>query len=230
MSFVPRSEIFDDVYFSARSGLEETRHVFIAGNDLYHKLPALGQSIFTVAETGFGTGLNFLETWRLFEEAAPERAGLRFCSFELYPLNPDTVRLALAPWKAEFGGRLERLAESWPEATPGWHVLGFGPRISLRLYHGEALDGLREMEPSRTVDAWFLDGFTPAKNPKMWRPEIYAEMARLSGEGTSFATFTAAGRVRRGLAAAGFDVERQQGYAGKRHMSRGVFRIRTPSG
>ncbi len=219
MTRPPRSEMFDDVYFSALGGLEETRHVFIDGNNL----PArwVDQSRFTVCETGFGTGLNFLTAWALFEETAPADAVLDYISFEKYPLKPEDIKTYLAPWNHVFGSRLDHLCREYPMRAPGFHRIVFLPRVILTLIFDDVNEALPELEAN--VDCWFLDGFTPAKNPEMWTQTVFENMVRLSNKDASFATFTAAGDVRRGLEQAGFEVRKEKGFAHKRDMLCGRF-------
>ncbi len=211
-----RSAQFDDIYFTAGNGLEETRHVFLAGN----KLPEswLKPSRFTIAETGFGTGLNFLETWTRFEQTAAPDAILDYVSFELYPLSAEDVFGALSHWSGEFGGRLEKLVRAYPLRIPGWHRLDLGPNVRLTLVFDDVNAALPRLLAPAGIDAWFLDGFSPAKNPAMWTDSLFQNMARLSNPGASASTFTVAGIVKRGLAEAGFAVEKIPGYGCKREM------------
>lgn len=200
---IPVSRRFDDPYFSLAGGLAETRHVFLAGNDL----PARLVPGFHVAETGFGTGLNLLAL------AQVATVPVRFTSFEAFPM---TAR------------ELERAHAAFPELAPlaaqlraGWgrDRIEVG-HVTARIIPGDA----RETLPAWNgmADAWFLDGFSPAKNPEMWSGTLMAAVGAHTTPGGSFATYTAAGHVRRALAAAGFAVTRTPGFAGKRHMSRGV--------
>ncbi|MBI3144109.1 MAG: bifunctional tRNA (5-methylaminomethyl-2-thiouridine)(34)-methyltransferase MnmD/FAD-dependent 5-carboxymethylaminomethyl-2-thiouridine(34) oxidoreductase MnmC [Pseudogulbenkiania sp.] len=222
----PFSRAFGDVYFSRASGLEETRHVFLHHNELakrFAALPEHGQ--FSIGETGFGTGLNFLCAWQCFETHAPASARLHFVSTEKFPLAPDDLRQALALWPelAPYSGEL--LAQ-YDTLTPGWQRFVLrGGRVTLTLLIGDALETLPELDAR--IDAWFLDGFAPAKNPDMWQPVLFEQMARLSSPGATFATFTSAGVVRRGLSAAGFAVEKVPGYGHKREMCCGRLE-RTP--
>lgn len=200
---IPVSRRFDDPYFSLAGGLAETRHVFLAGNDL----PARLRPGFHVAETGFGTGLNLLALGQI------ATVPVRFTSFEAFPLTlPDLAR-AHAAFPA-----LEPLAA---QLRAGW---GRGDiqvgQVTARIIIGDA----RETLPAwaGTADAWFLDGFSPARNPELWSDELLAAVGAHTAPGGSFATYTAAGHVRRALQAAGFHVIRAPGFAGKRHMSRGV--------
>nr|WP_294864786.1 bifunctional tRNA (5-methylaminomethyl-2-thiouridine)(34)-methyltransferase MnmD/FAD-dependent 5-carboxymethylaminomethyl-2-thiouridine(34) oxidoreductase MnmC [uncultured Pseudogulbenkiania sp.] len=213
----PFSRAFGDVYFSRASGLEETRHVFLHHNALAERFAALPEhGQFCIGETGFGTGLNFLCAWQCFEQHAPATTRLHFVSTEKFPLAPADLQQALALWPelASYSGEL--LAQ-YDILTPAWHrfVLRDG-RLTLTLLVGDALDTLPELDAR--IDAWFLDGFAPSKNPEMWQPALFEQMARLSAPGASFATFTSAGAVRRGLTAAGFTVEKVPGYGHKREM------------
>lgn len=219
MGDVPRSELFDDVYFSASGGPEETAHVFFAGNNL----PAnwADKSHFTIGETGFGTGLNFLLAWQLFDQTAPKHAFLDFVSVEKFPLTAAQIREGLSPWADRLSPYLGQLLERYPINVPGFHRIVFDNRVALTLIFGDANDALPEIVG--TVDAWFLDGFTPSKNPDMWTDTVFAEMARLSHAETTFATFTSAGFVKRGLQAAGFTVEKKRGFGRKRDMLAGHY-------
>lgn len=216
----PFSPRFGDVYFSRSSGIEETRHVFLAGNALAERFGALPpRGLFTVGETGFGTGLNFLCTWQLFAQTAPADARLAYVSTELYPLSPADLRRALALWPAldrEAGALLSQY--DW--MAPGWHRFVFdGGRITLTLLIGDARRTLAALDA--VADAWFLDGFAPARNPELWEATLFQEISRHSTHGTTFATYSSAGDVRRGLEAAGFAVEKIPGFGPKREMSRG---------
>ncbi|MCY1334587.1 tRNA 5-methylaminomethyl-2-thiouridine biosynthesis bifunctional protein MnmC [compost metagenome] len=218
----PLSREFDDVYFSPASGIDETRHVFLDGNDLarrFAELPAGGR--FTIGETGFGTGLNFLCAWQLFERCAPADARLQFVSVEKFPLTRDDLQRALALWP-ELAPLANQLLEQYVAVHPGFQRFNLaGGRVVLTLQVGDALDCLPELDAR--IDAWFLDGFAPAKNPDMWSPALFAQLARLSGPGTSLATFTSAGFVRRALKEAGFAIRRTPGFGKKWEMSQGRF-------
>lgn len=205
---VPVSARFDDPYFSLQDGLAETRHVFLAGNDL----PARFRDGFHIAELGFGTGLNFLTALATFRAAGvPGR--LCFTSFEAFPMDPADRATALALFP---GLPAELLSQSGP--TP----LIEGQEFRLEVIAGDA----RQTLPRWTVqaDAWFLDGFSPAKDPELWQDDLLSEVARHTAPGGTLATYTAAGHVRRALQAAGFEITRAPGYGRKRHMTRGVLR------
>jgi tRNA U34 5-methylaminomethyl-2-thiouridine-forming methyltransferase MnmC len=209
---VPVSARFDDPYYSIEDGLAESRHVFLAGNGL----PDRFRPGFHVAELGFGTGLNALVTWAAWRAAAVP-GDLRFTSFEAFPMAPGDLRRALAAWP-EIAALVAMLPEGW---QPGEGELAL-PGLRLRVIAGDARVRLPEWDGR--ADAWFLDGFGPAKNPELWEPALMAEVARHTAPGGSFATYSAAGTVRRALAAAGFAVERVPGYGRKRHMTRGRLR------
>ncbi len=203
----PVSTRFDDPYFSLENGLEETRHTFLAGNDL----PARLRPGFHIAELGFGTGLNMLATLIAFREAGSPGPVI-FTSFEAYPMKADEMARALEAFpeaKAAAGGFLRAWA-------------GGDRKVELGGFHVEVIEGdARETLPgwSGRADAWFLDGFSPAKNPELWGERLLAEVALHTAPGGTAASYTAAGFVRRGLEAAGFTVDRQPGYGRKRHMT-----------
>jgi tRNA U34 5-methylaminomethyl-2-thiouridine-forming methyltransferase MnmC len=208
---VPVSRRFDDPYFSLGDGLAETRHVFLAGNGL----PGRFRDGFAIAELGFGTGLNLLAT-ALSWQAAGIPGWLRYTSFEAFPLPADTIARALAAFP-----EAEALAEPFLAAWAGGRrSFTLGP-VDVTVIEGDARQTLPAW-PDR-ADAWFLDGFSPAKNPELWEPALLAEVARHTAPGGSFATYSAAGAVRRALQAAGFQVERAAGFGAKRHMSRGIL-------
>ena len=202
-----------DVYFTAGDGLEEARAVFLAGCGL----PGgwAGRERFTIAETGFGTGLNFLATWSLWRETRPApSAWLHFVSFEGFPLLQRDAARALQAWP-ELAGLSEKLLARWPHGAKGVRELIWpGEGVRLVLHVGDIAETLPEAE--FRADAWFLDGFSPARNADMWAPAIYEQMAARSAAGARVATFTVAGGVRRGLAGAGFEVVKRPGHGRKR--------------
>ena len=202
---IPVSRRFGDPYFSLDDGLAETRHVFLAGNHL----PGRFAPGFAVAELGFGTGLNFLVTWAAWR-AAGIAGVLRFTSFEAYPMAvADRVTaLAAFPELAPLAGLLS--------AQAGTGVHDFGD-VVLDVIVGDARQTLPAWQGR--ADAWYLDGFSPAKNPEMWGADLMAQVAVHGAPGGTLASYTAAGHVRRALAEAGFVVSRVPGYGRKRHMT-----------
>ncbi len=219
MTDTPRSEQFDDVYFSAKDGAAETEHVFLNGNNLPEAWQ--GKVRFCIGETGFGTGLNFLLAWEAFERTADAGAFLDFVSVEKYPLEADAIRKGLSPWAERLAPYLDKMLAQYPMNVPGFHRVVFDNRVALTLVFGDANEVLPEIEGS--VDAWFLDGFTPKRNPDMWTGTVFKEMARLSHKDTTFATFTASGVVKRGLREVGFFVKKRKGFGWKADMLAGYF-------
>lgn len=217
----PYSDRFGDIYFSTESGLEEKRHVFLQGNQLQGRFAALsaGDS-FCIGETGFGTGLNFLCAWQLFERTAPTGATLDFFSVEKFPLSDSELSATLALWP-ELAPMAESLLARWHRRVPGWNRLIFvGGRIRLTLVCADIDEALPQL-PAHSVDAWFLDGFSPSKNPEMWSENVLAAIAHASRDGVTLATYTSAGQVRRGLQQVGFAVEKAEGFGRKREMTCG---------
>lgn len=215
---VPFSRAFGDVYFSRDGGPAESRHVFLDGNGLPGRLAALGpQDAFTIVETGFGTGLNCLCTLDLWERSGG-RGWLHYASVEKFPLGADDLHRAHAGWPG-LAAVAADLQAHYPPLLEGFHRIVLpARRVTLTLFFGDVADFLPRLAAS--ADAWFLDGFAPGRNPAMWSEPLYRAMAERSHPGTTLATFTAAGAVRRGLAAAGFAVEKCAGFGRKREMVR----------
>ena len=206
----PRSRRFDDVYFSTAGGLDEARAVYLSGCGLPDAWR--GRSRFTVGELGFGTGLNVLALLELWRRTRPPDGRLHIFSIEAFPLSREDAARALAAWP-ELADLAAPLIRRWPTAE-GFHRIDFpGLDASLDLAVMEAAEALEAWDGR--ADAWFLDGFSPAKNPEMWREEVLALIAQRSAPGARAATFTIAGAVRRGLQAAGFSVERRPGFGRK---------------
>ncbi len=221
----PVSRAFDDVYFSNQNGLKETEYVFLDGNGLPDRFAQHPRDLFIAAETGFGTGLNFLTLWQAFDRFQQQQPDaplqrLHFISCEKFPLSPDDLAAAHASWP-ELEPYARALREQWPSALAGCHrLLLDGGRITLDLWFGDINQLIHTFDDTlnQQVDAWFLDGFAPSKNPDMWTDALFACMARLARPGATLATFTCAGFVRRGLLAAGFSVSKRKGYGQKREM------------
>jgi tRNA 5-methylaminomethyl-2-thiouridine biosynthesis bifunctional protein len=210
---------FDDVYASAAGTLAETRHVFLRGNGLPERWRH--RERFTVIETGFGAGLNFLATWRAWREAAPAHARLHFVSVEKHPFARAGLENIHSRFP-EFGAMSRELHARYPLLLPGFHRLHLEQgRLTLTLLFGDAAVMLNRIDAG--ADAFYLDGFAPARNPQMWSHTVFAELARLAAPGATVATYTVAGAVRHGLAEAGFTVEKRDGFASKHEMLAGRF-------
>jgi tRNA U34 5-methylaminomethyl-2-thiouridine-forming methyltransferase MnmC len=206
---VPVSQRFDDPFFSLNDGLAETRHVFLAGNGLPDRL---GDG-FRVAELGFGTGLNLLALVIAWRDS--DRAGkIHFTSFEAYPMAAPDIARALAHFPQALA-EADPFLTAWASGARRFAL----PGVEVEVISGDARDTLPAW--SGRADAWFLDGFSPAKNPELWSPDLMAQVAAHTAPAGTFATYTAAGHVRRALTDAGFDVTRQPGHGSKRHMTTG---------
>ncbi len=210
---MPYSTAFGDHFYSKTDGRAECGHVFLGGNGLPQRWTQGGS--FTIAELGFGTGLNFLETARQWRKHATAAGRLTFVSFERFPLQADEMRRALDAW-AELSELAERLCAHWPADPGDVNKLDLTDDIVLEVHLGDA----RERLPAwcGAADAWFLDGFAPARNAEMWAQDLMHAVYAHTVSGGTFATYTAAGWVRRNLQAAGFGVRKLPGFAGKREM------------
>lgn len=234
---IPVSNQFDDVYFDREAGLAETRFVFLQHNNLQERFSQLNAAdqnqtqAFTIAETGFGTGLNFLCAWQLWQQINQAEADkkalvsqqkrLHFISVEKYPLSKAELTKALAMWPS-LKPLADELLDNYPILCQGLHRLHLdNHQVQLTLWFGDASKGFSAINAD--VDAWFLDGFAPSKNPDMWNEVLFENIKRLSHIGTTFATFTAAGIVRRGLQAVDFTVNKVKGFGKKREMLTGVL-------
>ena len=222
---IPISTQFGDVYFSKDNGLLETRHVFLAGNELETRLAALtNHDYFCVAETGFGTGLNILALMQLWQQVRPDNhSHLHAISVEKYPLTQTDLRRALAAWPelAEFS---TQLIAQYPLAIAGCHRLHFPEqRFSLDLWLGDAQQVFPNLAATHYVDAWFLDGFAPSCNPELWEENVLDNIVRLSTVGTTFASFSVAGVLKRGLQKHGIQISRPRGFGHKREMLKAIY-------
>lgn len=207
----PVSTQFDDPYYSIVDGRQETDHVFIKGNQLDVRWPNMRTC--KIAELGFGTGLNFLETIRQWQALELENSKLHFISFEQYPMTKEEIAKALSHWP-ELKTLAQRLIEIWePDQTIKYN---FSDNIALSVHIGDANTLLPDLEFK--ADAWYLDGFSPAKNPELWNEELMLEVGNHTAQNGTFTTYTAAGFVKRGLQAAGFSVEKTKGFGRKRDM------------
>ena len=215
----PYSTRYEDVYHSADGGPGQARHVFLNGCGLPGAWA--GRGVFTLLETGFGTGLNFLATWHAWraDPARPQR--LHYLSVEKHPFSAVDLAHLHAAWP-EFSALSESLIERWPPLVPGFHRLAFDEgRVQLTLMLGDANACLPQLEAH--VDAFYLDGFSPDRNADLWRSAIFCELSRLANPGATAATYSVASGVRSGLAQAGFRIAKRSGYGRKRHCLTAVF-------
>ena len=216
---VPRSLRFGDLYFSDLDGLDETKYVFLNGN----RLPEIWMCTdrFIIAETGFGTGLNFFATWQLWRENSTPNGNLIYYSIEKYPLTISQIVKSIGHW-SDLKPLLEEFKKDYASTEVNSQTILFDEgRVTLKLIFGDVKEVLSQATFSS--DAWFLDGFAPSCNPEMWSDEVFLEVARLSKKGTRLATFTAASAVRRGLRDVGFDMVKIPGFGRKREMLTGHF-------
>jgi len=220
----PSSIDYDDIYFANNSGIEETQYVFLEGNSLWQRWLDYEDTSFCIAETGFGTGLNFFtvaQAFLTFIEQHPEHPlqHLSFISTEKHPIARKDAQTIIAKW-SDFQALTCQWLAQYPMPVAGVHRSHFGAHITLDLHYNEASAALDNIQvlPNANVDAWFLDGFAPSKNESMWQDSLFNAMARLTKINGTFATFTAAGFVKRGLAKAGFEVKKRKGFAHKREM------------
>jgi len=213
-SGTPCSREFGDIYHNAASGPGQARHVFLHGNDL----PArwAGARAFTIVETGFGLGLNFLTTWQAWRDDLRRCARLHFVSIERYPFRSADLA-TLHQLYPEFASLAQALRDAWPELVPGQHRLHFEHgQVTLTLAFADVASAVRDLR--LTADAYYLDGFAPEKNPAMWSPAVIRALARLAAPSATLSTWSVARAVRDALEAAGFATERRRGFGGKREM------------
>lgn len=217
----PRSRQFDDIYFSSEGGPEESEHVYIRGNDLetrWRKTTA-GDRPFVIAELGFGTGLNFLLCQRLLDNIANANLYLHYVAFEKHPLTITDIGRVHSLWP-QLKKYSTLLRQQIIDHTSGLHRFHFDNKVTLDLYFGEALTGMSDLFSERTegVDCWFMDGFSPAKNPALWNADIIKIMWQYSKTGATASTYSVAGQIRRSLQNAGFKIDRLPGFGNKREM------------
>ncbi|MCH7316170.1 FAD-dependent 5-carboxymethylaminomethyl-2-thiouridine(34) oxidoreductase MnmC [Acinetobacter sp. ANC 3882] len=222
---VPISKQFGDVYFSKDNGLLETRHVFLNGNDLTERLSQLNDyQYFCVGETGFGTGLNILTLWQLWQQVRPDNhSHLHVVSVEKFPLSKADLIRALNVW-TELEPLAEKLIQQYPLPIAGCHRLSFPEeRFSIDLWLGDAQDIFPSIPKTQAINAWFLDGFAPSCNPDMWQENVLNHIVRLSDFGTTFASFSVAGVLKRGLKQHGVQISRPRGFGHKREMLKAIW-------
>ena len=222
----PVSDKFDDVYFSNQDGLAETHYVFLEGNQLWERWVNYQESHFVIAETGFGTGLNFFAVTTLFREFRQKYPDsplkrLYFISFEKYPLLLDALQQAHLAYP-QFSHLAQHLQQNWLNPIQGCYRFHFD-ETTLDLWFGDVAENLPQLGDymNGKIDAWFLDGFAPSKNPDMWNEQLYQQMFRFTKPQGTFATFTAASAVRKGLENAGFNMTKRKGFGKKRECLSG---------
>lgn len=222
----PVSDKFDDVYFSNQDGLAETHYVFLEGNQLWERWVNYQEAHFVIAETGFGTGLNFFAVTTLFREFRQKHPDsplkrLYFTSFEKYPLPLDALQQAHLAYP-KFSHLAQHLQQYWLNPIQGCYRFHFD-ETSLDLWFGDVAENLPQLGDymNSKIDAWFLDGFAPSKNPDMWNEQLYQQMFRFTKPQGTFATFTAASAVRKGLENAGFNIKKRKGFGKKRECLSG---------
>ena len=222
----PVSDKFDDVYFSNQDGLAETHYVFLEGNQLWERWVNYQEAHFVIAETGFGTGLNFFAVTSLFREFRQKYPDsplkhLYFISFEKYPLLLDALQQAHLAYP-QFSHLAQHLQQHWLNPIQGCYRFHFN-ETTLDLWFGDVAENLPQLGDymNDKIDAWFLDGFAPSKNPDMWNEQLYQQMFRFTKPQGTFATFTAASAVRKGLENAGFNITKRKGFGKKRECLSG---------
>jgi tRNA 5-methylaminomethyl-2-thiouridine biosynthesis bifunctional protein len=222
---VPHATQFADTYYkpanSCGTPWDESCHNFLSGNNLAQRFANPNLKHFTVAETGFGTGLNLLTVWDLWQKTAPKNAHLDFVSVDVHPLLPQDLAKALEPFERQVPQNIATLKSAYPPLIPGWHRRHLAPNVTLTLIFTDVLEAYTQLHAQ--VDAWFLDGFSPSRNMAMWQQDVFNIMAKLSHNQTTFGTFTAASFVRQGLQQAGFEVQKRQGFGRKHHCLQGIF-------
>jgi len=218
----PFSPLYDDIYHSAVGALEQAHYVFLRGNGLPERWR--GRRVFTVLETGFGMGINFLVTWAAWRADASRGERLHFVSTEKHPFGAADLRRVHAATLSDplIATLADTLANAWPMLVPGTHRLEFDDgRVVLTLIFGDAAETLPLLR--LRADAFYLDGFSPAKNPVLWSPAIFKSLARVAGEDATFATYSSAGDVKRALTQCGFEYRKVDGFGWKRAMLVGRF-------
>lgn len=230
----PFSAQYGDVYFSRNGGLAETAHVFLDANHLQQRWLELDKQphpgVFTIVELGFGTGLNFLSCWRLWQQTGCQRLRLHFISCEKHPLSQPALARALQQWP-QLATFADELIKQYPDHSPGYHrrycqhPASSTAAVVLDLYYGDALTLLQQQSNLKAkADAWFLDGFSPALNPELWSDELLQTIAHWSQTGTTLSSYSVTGRVVRALKALGFSVEKRPGFGPKRQMLFACFK------
>ena len=214
----PAATDFGDIYFSTDGGLDETRKVFLDGCGLPENWQ--DKTRFTIAELGFGSGLNFLAAWQLWAQTAQPHQRLHFVSIEKFPFDSKQIRRALSAWP-ELANYSQPLIRDWPGRVKGLHRLNFGA-VTLTLVHEDVETAFSQLDNLK-ADAWFLDGFSPSGNPAMWSEAVMKAVAKACAPNARLASFSVAGTVRTALKNAGFEVRKRPGFGRKRHRLEAMF-------
>lgn len=217
---------YNDCYFSYEEGIEEARTVSVNSSDIVN-IASKTEGTITVAETGFGTGLNFLALLMSLHENDLNN-NLIYYTVDKYPLSPERIRELFEPFKDRLAGTsfyLDAWQILYDDIKKGWNKISFdffNIEVELNFFNGDVLDMLDDLDIK--AHAWFLDGHSPHKNSEMWSEEVMLKVSSNTRMGGTFATFTAANAVREALQKGGFEIEKIQGFGGKKHMIRGVMR------
>lgn len=232
-SGLPYSSRYDDVYYSRDDELAESQHVFIRANNLQQRWSDSGvdAQVFTIAELGFGSGLNFMQVARLWSEAKQRPARLNYLAFEKYPLTCEQLRRIHQRWPG-LAAQSNDLQQVYPDHSVGCHRLCLANNVTLDLYYGDAYSQLaaRYAQSKTAIDCWFLDGFSPRQNPELWERQLFQLIAEASKPTTTLSTYSVAGSVRRALEETGFEIEKLPGHGNKRHMLRASRSMSSSSG
>jgi tRNA 5-methylaminomethyl-2-thiouridine biosynthesis bifunctional protein len=229
------NEYYDDRYFDVVNALEEAKQVFFQNSGIPDLFSAMGpgEKEFRIGETGFGAGRLLIALLDLLDNCGIKDISITYNSVELHPITSERMALILREFRPRVGRLIDLLVKSYHSlevAGPGWHRLQFTRPfgiLTLNLWTGEALEMVRAL--AMPCDAWFLDGHSPKKNPSIWRPELLLTIGEKTKTGGTCATFTVAGAVRRGLAAAGFSVKQCPGFGGKKAVLKGIKQQRKGS-
>ena len=234
----PYSEMFDDIYYSSDeeqdvsgeyiAGEQEFKHVFFKNNGLPERWQTADK--FTIAELGFGSGLNFLLTVRewlkhLEETSLSEtrkKKCLHYIAIEKYPLSSESISQLLSRYPA-LNFYIDELFNQYPPAVEGTHSRHlFDSQV---IIHYKFMDVSTALESERfNVDAWYLDGFSPANNKEMWSEKVFLKLAQNSRANATCSTYTAAGFVKRNMQNADFFVKKVKGCGNKREMLTAVYK------
>ena len=218
-SGLPYSTKFQDIYYSQEDAMAESPHVFLDANKLRQRWEHGDEAeTFTIGELGFGSGLNFLQTMKLWQEMEKRPARLHYIAFEKHPLTSEHLQRIHQYWTS-LSSQSAELLEQYTDHSEGCHRILLNNGISLDLYYGDALEQLsrRKTALCPPIQCWFLDGFSPANNSELWEQDLMQMLANCSEENTTLSSYSVAGKVRSALKNAGFEVSKREGFGKKRH-------------